>query len=59
MNNTDRLKKLEEKVRELDKRLAELKRQIHSHQHLPNIPLRVVGKPLPAEGIPIIPEVVE
>jgi len=53
----DRIEKLEKKIKELERRLSELERRLEWHRHLPNVPLRVVGKPFPAEGTPIIPDV--
>jgi len=55
----DRIEKLERKIKELEKRLDELERRLEWHKHLPNVPLKVFGKPFPAEGTPIIPEVEE
>lgn len=50
-------KELEQKVDKLEKRVKELERQLHSHQHLPHLPLRIIGQPFPQEGSPIIPMV--
>jgi len=55
----DRIEKLEKKIKELEKRLDEFERRLEWHKHLPHVPLRVVGKPFPTEGTPIIPEVEE
>jgi len=55
----DRIDKLEKKIKELEERLDEFERRLEWHKHLPNVPLRVVGKPFPTEGTSIIPEVEE
>ena len=55
----DRIDELEEKVKELERRLREVERQLREHGPLPHVPLRVIGRCLPTEGTPIIPEVEE
>lgn len=62
MNQEERLRHLEEKVKALSERIRKLEAQLGAYRHPISYqnrpPARIVGSPLPKEGI-VIPSIIE